>query len=134
MFDLRYKINGKTYHGTYSYVFVTNTNVVGGKKDIYKNIKLDDHLLEVAFVKAKSKKELLEVFYSIMTSNIANNSNIEFYQSSNIEIIFNQDEELPWCIDGEQLVLNTSKVKINVNSDNMLLVPNKNINNLFKQK
>ena len=55
LFDLRYKINGKTYHGTYSYVFVTNTNVVGGKKDIYKNIKLDDHLLEVAFVKAKSK-------------------------------------------------------------------------------
>ncbi len=131
-FDLRYKINGKTYHGIYSYIFISNASVIGGKKNIYKDIKLNDHMLEVAFIKAFSKLELLKVLYYVFSSKIENNPLIEFYRTSHVDITFNDNKSTSWCIDGEELKLNSCKIKINVNSDNSMLVPTKYVDKLFR--
>lgn len=131
-YELRYKINGKTYQGKYAFIFITNTNTLAGKKNIYDNIKLDDRLLEVMFIKAKNKLDLIRILYYVFTGKTKNIPNSEFYQTSNLEIFFENDSIPSWCIDGEELKLNTNKVKISVNSDNSLLVPDINIEKLFK--
>lgn len=131
-YDLQYKINGKTYKGTYSFIFITNTTTIGGKKNIYSNIKLNDRLLEVAFLKSYTKKDLLKTLFYIITNRSKQIPNVEFYQTSNIEIIFDKPLERSWCIDGEELVLNSSRVKISVNSDSSLLVPTIHLEKLFK--
>lgn len=131
-FNLKYKVNGKTYQGKYSHIFITNTTNIGGKGRVYKDVKLDDHLFEVAALKIDSKIDIIKALYYILTSKIEKIPKLEFYKTSNIEILFDEEQELNWCIDGEELKINTSKVKINVNSDNTMLVPTKNIDKLFK--
>ena len=132
LYDIKYKINNKFYQGIYSYVFITNTNTVGGKKNIYKDVKLNDKLLEVIFVKAKTKLQLLKVFYYIFRSKIADCPYVEFYKTSHIDINVQDNKSVSWCIDGEELNIDSSKIKININSNSSMLIPNKNIDKLFK--
>lgn len=132
LYDIKYKINNKFYQGIYSYVFITNTNTVGGKKNIYKDVKLNDKLLEVIFVKAKTKLQLLKVFYYIFRSKIADCPYVEFYKTSHIDISVQDNKSVSWCIDGEELNIDSSKIKININSNSSMLIPNKNIDKLFK--
>lgn len=132
IYHIKYKINSKTYEGYYSYIFITNANTVGGKKNIYKDIKLNDHMLEMAFVKAKNKMELLNVLKHILFSKIDKCPYIEFYKSSHVDINFLDNKDSVWCVDGEKLVLDNIKIKINVNSNNSLLIPSKNKDKLFK--
>lgn len=132
LYHIKYKTNSKTSEGLYSYVFITNTNTVGGKKNIYKDIKLNDHLLEVAFVKAKNKIELLSVLKYILFANIAACPYIEFYKTSHVDINFLDNKDSAWCVDGEKLYLHSSKAKININCNHSMLIPNKNKEQLFK--
>lgn len=132
LYDIKYKINNKSYQGIYSYAFITNTNTVGGKKNIYKDVKLNDKLLEVIFVKAKTKLQLLKVFYYIFRSKIADCPYVEFYKTSHIDINVQDNKSVSWCIDGEELNIDSSKIKININSNSSMLIPNKNIDKLFK--
>lgn len=131
-FNLRYKVNGRIYQGNYSHIFITNATNVAGKKNVYQNVKLNDHLLEVAFLKISSKLELIKTFYYIMTSRIEKISGLEMYKTSQIEITFDNLPTSTWCVDGEELKVTSSKVKITVNSDHNMLVPTKNIDKLFK--
>lgn len=131
-FDVKYKINGKTYQGKYSFIFILNTNTLAKKKNICKDVKLDDRLIEIGFIKVYKKIDLLKVLFYAITSQIEKIPSIEFYQTSNVEIIFDKPLEKSWCIDGEELKLSTSKIKINVNSDSSMQVPNVNVKKLFK--
>lgn len=131
-YEIRYKINGKTYQGKYAFIFITNTNTLAGKKNIYSDVKLNDRLLEVIFIKAKHKFDLLKILYYIFNGNTKNIPNCEFYQASNLEIFFDNDDLLSWCIDGEELKVSSNKVKISINPDHSLLIPNINVEKLFK--
>lgn len=131
-FDLKYKVNGKTYQGKYSFIFILNTNTLAKKKNICKNVKLDDRLIEVGFIKVYKKIDLLKVLFYAMTSQIEKIPSIEFYRTSNVEITFDKPLEKSWCVDGEELKLSTSKIKISINSDSSMQVPNVNIEKLFK--
>ena len=131
-YEIRYKINGKTYQGKYAFVFITNTNTLAGKKNVYSDIKLDDRLLEVIFIKAKTKLDLIKILYYIFVGKTRVIPDCEFYQTSNLEMFFDSNDLPSWCIDGEELKISNNKVKVSVNSDHILLIPNVNVEKLFK--
>ena len=47
-----------------------NTTNIGGKGRVYKDVKLDDHLFEVAALKIDSKIDIIKALYYILTSKI----------------------------------------------------------------
>lgn len=132
IFNIMYKVNGKTYTGDYSYIFITNSTNIGGKKNVFPMTKLNDKLLEVTFIKSKSKWSLFKTLICILTSKTDKIKDLEFYQTNKLEIIFNNSTSCNWCIDGEQYNVNTNKFKFSINSDTSLLVPDVNVEKLFK--
>ena len=54
-----------------------------------------------------------------------------FYQSNNMKIRLSKPLKKEWCIDGEKLEDNGDKFNIHIDNDFKVLVPNKNIDELF---
>lgn len=133
-YDIEYKIDGRTYSGSYSFVFITNSNHVAGIKDVYQDIKLDDDCFEVVFCKMKNRKELVKALVELKTKGVPKMTGIEFHQTNNLEITFNKKPKISWCIDGEEYKTDNKKFLFQVNQNIKMLVPKKNINNLFEKK
>lgn len=130
-YNIEYKIDGKSYAGKYSFVFITNTNHIAGVKDIYKDIKLDDDCFEVVFCKMRTRKELIKALIEMKTKGIPNISDIEFYQTNNLEITFKKKHKYSWCVDGEEFKSNNQKFIFQINKNMDMLIPKKNIDKLF---
>lgn len=133
-FNIEYTIDNKNYSGNYSFVFITNTNHIAGVKDIYDDIKLDDDCFEVVFCKMKTKKELVKALVELKTKGVPNISDIEFYQTNNLEITFKKKPKTSWCIDGEEFKNDNKKFIFQINKDMNMLIPKKNIDKLFIEK
>lgn len=132
LYNVKYKVEGKNYSDKCSYILAMNCTSIGGIKNLFPDMKLDDKLLEVIIIRSKSKLELLRNIFNIKKGNFSKLKNANYYQSSHLEVNFDETPEEHWCIDGEKLDINSAKVKISVNSDSSMLVPTKNIDRLFK--
>lgn len=131
-YNIQYEIDGIKYEGEFSFMFITNTSRVGGINNIYHDVKLDDNMFEVAFCSIKNKKELIKAFYNIKTKDINNISNIKYYRTNNLKIIFDNVPSASWCIDGEELKHNNKEFDFGVDKSNNVLIPKVNIKKLFK--
>lgn len=131
-YNIEYKIDGKTYFGSYSFVFITNTNHIAGVKNIYDDIKLDDDKFEVVFCKMKTKKELLKALVEMKTKGIPNITDVNFYQTNNLEITFKKKFKSSWCMDGEELKTDSKNFVFQINKNMDMLIPKKNIDKLFE--
>ena len=62
-YNVKYTVDGVEYEGRYSFIFVSNTNHVGGLsiKNIYDDVKLDDNMFEVLMLDIKNACE--SVYY-----------------------------------------------------------------------
>ena len=90
-------------------------------------------MFEVAFCSVKNKKDLIKTFYNIKTKDINNISNIKYYRTNNVKIIFDNVPNASWCIDGEELKHNNQEFIFSVDKSSNMLIPKVNIKKLFKK-
>ena len=132
-YNIQYEIDGIEYNGEFSFIFITNTSRVGGVNNIYQDVLLDDNMFEVAFCLVKNKKDLIKTFYNIKTKDINNISNIKYYRTNNLKIIFDNIPNASWCIDGEELKHNKQEFIFSVDKSSNMLIPKVNIKKLFRK-
>lgn len=131
-YGLNYKVNGIESYGNYSFIFITNSSSVGGIKNFVPNVKLDDNAFEVIFCKLTNKFDIIKSLIYIIAGKIHKAKGIEYYKTDKLEIVFD-DQDIAWCVDGEEYKLGTNKYNFSINKDINMLVPYKHINNLFEK-
>ena len=134
LYNIDYKINGKDYHGLFSLVLISNANHIGGINNLYKDIKLNDNLLEVMFCTFPTRKAIVKAFCLLKMYGPEKVPGLYFYRTNKIEMTINDDHK-PFCIDGEKLSskpLEKYTIEIPGNRPRArILVPKKNAKKLF---
>lgn len=132
-YDIKYKIDNKTYEGRYSFFFITNASRVAGFDDVYYDVKLDDNKFEVAFCHVKNKAELMKIFVLVNNMDLKDVPGITYYQTDNLEIEFLQSPKVSWCIDGEEYKSSSNKFVFRIDRDTHMMLPKENIVKLFEK-
>ena len=131
---LKYTVDGIEHEGKYSYIFITNSNRIGGVDNIYPDIKLDDNKFEVLLCTIKNKAEILRSLYLMKNKGIENVPGCEYYCTSNFKIEFDEVPQFSWGLDGEEFKSDTNTFEFTVNKDISILLPEYNIDKLFIEK
>ena len=131
LYELEYKVNGKTYQGFYSLILISNANRIAGFNNIYKNVKLDDDKFEIMFCSITRRKDLVKTLILLIKTGITDVPGIYCHTSDKIEITFNEKIKNNWTIDGEKLKDEKQKYTITISKDLKMLLPKKNISKLF---
>lgn len=99
-FRMTINCNEKIIEDDFIFGMVTNSNSIGGFKDLNgKNIKLDDGLFETAFIKMpRNAIELQSIMKALVTREL-NSHYIYSFLTDRITITSNQ--EVSWTVDGE---------------------------------
>ena len=134
MHHLKFTVNGEEKEGKYSYIFITNSNRIGGVDNIYPDIKLDDNKFEVLLCTIKNKAEILRSLYLMKNKGIENVPGCEYYCTSDLKIEFDDVPEFSWGLDGEEFKVDTNVFEFTVNKDINILLPEYNIDKLFVEK
>jgi YegS/Rv2252/BmrU family lipid kinase len=132
-YDIKYKVDGKSYSGTYSFIFISNSSRIAGQPDVYYDVKLDDNMFEIALANIKTKKEMLKMLVLISTMDVKNIPGITYYQTNKFEIEFLTGPKTSWCIDGEEYKSTSMKYSFRVEQNMKMQVPKENINKLFEE-
>ena len=131
--NIKYTVDGKTHEGKFSFIFITNSNRVGGMdiKNVYDDVKLDDNKFEVLLCEIKNKFDIIKAVRYLRTRELNDIPMFKYYKTDKIRFEF---EEVPpsWCIDGDELTHEDKVFEITVNKDNNMLLPTKNIDLLFE--
>lgn len=131
-YKVKYTVNGETHEDEFSFMFITNSNRVGGVNNIYNDVKLDDNKFEVLLCNIKNKWDIVRAVHYLKRRELNDIPVFKYYKTDNIKFEF--DEVPPsWCIDGDELLHNDKKFEIKINKDNYMLLPTKNIDKLFEQ-
>ena len=131
---IKYTVDNEEKEGDYSFIFITNSNRIGGVDDIYPDIKLDDNKFEVLFCKIKRKSDILKALIHIKNHGVENYPNCEYYCTSNFKIEFDKKPDYSWGLDGEEYKSETNIFNFTVNKDINILLPRDNIDKLFVEK
>ncbi len=91
-------------------------------------------MFEVAVYSIKNKADIMKAIMYITTTDVKNIPGIEYYQTDNLEIEFNEIPQASWCIDGEEYKHNTNKFVFKIDKNNKMLLPTENIDVLFEEK
>ena len=130
-YELTYTIDGETYQGKYSFFMISNANRIAGFNNFYKNIKLDDDRFEVLLCNITRKQDIIKSLYYLTKSDITKVPGFYFHKVNKMKIRFNDSQKINWCIDGERLDDDSREFEIKVLRNVRLLIPKKNIKNLF---
>ncbi len=92
--------NGQIYEGNYLYGMITNSNSVGGFRNLVGNgVEVNDGLFEVTLIKQpKNPLELSEIVTALMTS-FDNTDLIDSFKAE--RIVLRALEKVSWTFDGE---------------------------------
>ena len=131
LYDISYEVDGEKYRGLFSFALITNANRVAGINNFYKNIKLNDNKFEVLLCNITKLKDLIKTLYFFTLYDASKIPGFYFYKTDNIKIKFNSPLKKPLCIDGESLDDLSGEYNIKIDHDVHVLMPEKNINNLF---
>lgn len=134
LYELEYTIENTTYRGLYTLILISNANRIAGFNNIYKNVKLDDSKFEIMFCNITKKQTLVKSILIMLKSDITNVPGIYCHTTDNLTIKFKEAPKLNWTIDGERLDSDKKEFKIEIDKETYMLIPKKNINNLFIKK
>lgn len=132
-YDITYEIDGKKHNGKYTFLVISNANRIAGINNFYNEMKLDDGKFEVMFCSLSKVFEIAKAFYTLKTSDISCIQGVEIYKTDNLKITFNNGVK-PWCLDGEKYDARTAHYEFKIGSKVRMLIPGKNVNNLFIKK
>lgn len=133
LYEISYVVDGETYTGLYSFVIISNANRVAGINNIYDNIKLNDGKFEVLFCNLTKKKDVLKTLYYLKLGDITKVPGFYFHRTDNIKVVFKKPVN-SWCVDGEKLEQETTSFDIRVEKNIEIMMPEKNIKQLFLKK
>lgn len=131
LYDIKYTIGKDVYYDKASFILISNANRIAGINNFYENIYLDDNKFEVLFCNLTSKKEIVKAILKLPKNDISKIPGFKFYKLSKLEIELNQKPLKNWSIDGEKLNDDSIKYNIKIVRNVKVLIPDKNINNLF---
>ena len=133
--NVKYTVDGVEYENKFSFIFITNSNRVGGMniKDIYDDVKLDDNKFEVLMCDIKNKKDILKSIHYLKRRELNDIPGFTYFKTDNIKLEF-EDVPPSWCIDGDELTHESKVFEIKVNKDIHMLLPTKNIDMLFTKE
>ncbi len=131
-YNVKYKVNDVEKRGIFSFIFITNSNRVGGVNNLYSDIKLNDNMYEVLMCNIKNNWDIIKAIHFLKRREINNLPGFVYYKTNNLEIEFDKIPTASWCIDGEEYKENTKKYFIKINKEINMLVPTKNIEKLFE--
>lgn len=131
LYDITYEIDNETYHGKYSFVIISNANRIAGINNFYQNIKLNDNNFEILFCTITKKIDLIKSLLLLATGNITKVSGLYLHKTNYLKIKFNKVPKKKWCIDGEQMNTNKKEYEIKIIPNVQILMPSKNIKDLF---
>lgn len=134
LYDVSYEIDGEKYRGLFSFALITNANRVAGINNFYKDIKLDDNKFEILLCNITKLKDIVKTLYFFALYDASKIPGFYFYKTDNIKIRFNSPLKKPLCIDGESFEDMSGNYNIKIDHDVYVLMPSKNINNLFCNK
>lgn len=133
-YNIKYTINNEVHEGRYSFIFITNTSRIAGMDDIYYDIKLNDNKFEVALASVDRKKDMLKLLVMSQTRDIKDIPGVTYYQTDNLELEFIDPPKTSWCIDGEELKTSKVNFKFEIDRSTTMLMPRKNISQLFESE
>ena len=131
LYDITYEVDNEKYRGLFSFALITNANRVAGINNFYKDIKLDDNKFEVLLCNITKLKDIVKTLYFFALYDASKIPGFYFYQTDNIKIKFNSPLKKPLCIDGESIDDMSGSYNIKIDHDVYVLMPSKNVNNLF---
>ncbi len=131
LYDITYEVDNEKYRGLFSFALITNANRVAGINNFYKDIKLDDNKFEVLLCNITKLKYIIKTLYFCALYDASKITVFYFYQTDNIKIKFNSPLKKPLCIDGESFDDMSGSYNIKIDHDVYVLMPSKNVNNLF---
>lgn len=131
LYDITYEVDNEKYRGLFSFALITNANRVAGINNFYKDIKLDDNKFEVLLCNITKLKDIVKTLYFFALYDASKIPGFYFYQTDNIKIKFNSPLKKPLCIDGESFDDMCGSYNIKIDHDVYVLMPSKNVNNLF---
>ena len=131
LYDITYEVDNEKYRGLFSFALITNANRVAGINNFYKDIKLDDNKFEVLLCNITKLKDIIKTLYFFALYDASKIPGFYFYQTDNLQIKFNSPLKKPLCIDGESFDDMSGSYNIKIDHDVYVLMPSKNINNLF---
>ena len=134
LYELEYTINNTTYRGLYTLILISNANRIAGFNNIYKNVKLDDNKFEIMFCNITKKQTLVKSILIMLKSDITNVPGIYCHATDSLTIKFKEAPKQCWTIDGEKLESDKKEFKIEIDKNTYMLLPKKNIDNLFIKK
>ena len=132
-YKVKYTVNNEEHSGEYSFIFITNTNHVGGLsiKNLYDDVKLDDNMFEVFMCDIKNTFDIFKAIHYLKKKDFTNAPGFTYFKTNYIKLEFDMVPP-SWCIDGDELPHETNVFEIKVNKDNNMLIPSKNIESLFE--
>jgi diacylglycerol kinase family enzyme len=131
--DVTYEIDGEKYSGLYSFLAITNATRIAGMR-IFENIKLDDDQFEILFCNIKKRKDIIKSIVKLRRTDISHVPGFYFHATNSLKIIVNDEKELPWCLDGEKYETKVNEFEIKIDRDTEIMLPKKNIKDLFVKK
>lgn len=133
LYEISYTIDGETYNGLYSFMVISNANRIAGINRFYNDIKLNDGKFEVLFCNLTKKKDILKTVYYLSVSDITKVPGFYFHKTNQLTITFKKKVST-WCVDGEKLDDEKKVFNISMESGVRIMMPSKNIKELFNKK
>lgn len=134
LYDITYEVDGEEYNGLYSFGVISNATRIAGINGFLKDVKLDDDRFEVLLCNITRKKDIIRSLYYLTTSDISKVPGFYFHKVNKLKIKFNDKQKRNLCIDGEKLDDDSDTFEIKVKRNIKLLIPKKNIKELFSEK
>lgn len=105
LYDVEYKINGKTYQETCSNILISNAPGFGGFRKIFRKANFSDRQFEATFITAKNIKEAKELLKSLCYSSdkdLNNVAHVKNFTTQKVELTFKSCPLDNWSLDGEK--------------------------------
>lgn len=132
--EIIYEVDGIEYRGLFSFMIVSSANRISGINNFYKDVKLDDNKFEVLLCNISKKTDIIKSLYFLTMYDVSKVPGIYSYKTDKLKIKFVDNPKKPWCIDGEKLDNIENKYEITIDNSLKMMIPRKNVDNLFIKK
>ncbi len=130
LFEVTYETNGEVCKGLYSFILICNASRMGGF-DFFKDVKMNDGLVEVLFSNIATKKDIIKSLYYMKTTDIRKVPGFYFFRTNHLKITLAEEPRKYWCIDGEKYKDKSKVFDIKVAGGIKMLLPKSEVKNIF---
>lgn len=130
LFEVTYEANGEVCKGLYSFILICNASRMGGF-DFFKDVKMNDGLVEVLFSNIATKKDIIKSLYYMKTTDIRKVPGFYFFRTNHLKITLAEEPRKCWCIDGEKYKDKSKTFDIKVVEGIKMLLPKSEVKKIF---